>query len=116
MPLFGEILDEDGFEGLIDARIYFDRSAFLDVFERLKIDQDGTPHRVKYSYHLEVDGLHVRRWDAEPLRPDPQLQFHINNPLSGGGVTHELDKRRPLKDVVEECWELVTRARENEPD
>jgi len=71
--------------GIIDARIWFDEEAFLDVYERVEIDSKGTPHRRQYSYHLSVEGHEVERYDLDPDIEDESLRYHVNRPGPGGG-------------------------------
>lgn len=96
--------------GVVDARVWFDDDAYLDVWEIVEIDNSGTPSRKKYSYHLEIDDDHVDRWDYDPDYEG--LEHHRNRPRVAGGVTHEPDQRHSLKEVLDQCWDILVEARE----
>jgi len=89
---------------IIDARIWFDDDAFLDVHELVIIDGD-LPHRVIYSYHLHVDGAFVHRWDRDPKLVG-EFVHHVNRPHRNE-VTHEPADAISLPDAVACCWAII---------
>jgi hypothetical protein len=96
--------------GFIDALVWFDDRAYLDVFEWVEIDEVGTPHRLKYSYHLSVDGTEVERRDFDPRIEDPALRHHLNRTIRGKTV-HIPSERISLVQFVEQCWGLIAEER-----
>ena len=92
--------------GVVDARVWFDDGAYLNVWERVEISEDEIPKRTKYNYHLMVDGAHADRKDYDPSEGE-DLEHHRNRPRPEGGVTHEPVDRITLKSYVQECWESI---------
>jgi len=97
--------------GIIDSRLWFDDAAYLDVYEHVEIDGWGTPHRRRYSYHLEVDGVSLVRHDFDPNIEDTQLQHHVNIVRSGSVVLHVPSERITLAHLVDQCWGLIEEHR-----
>lgn len=91
------------YRGMIEARLFFAYDAFLDVLEHVWIDERGTPSRRKYSYHFQVDGVYLERYDFDPELP-PSKQHHTNRPSEMGN--HEPSERITLTKAVEQCWEI----------
>lgn len=100
---------QDGLTGVIDARVYFDDDAFVDVYEIVKITD--RPHREKWNYQLMVDGAEVERHDFDPDLPKPYT-FHVNRPLPGGTYTHEPSEWKSLKDFLEKSWWAISDFRQ----
>lgn len=96
-------------KGIIDARVWFDDDAFLDVYEHIEIDLSGTPHRTRYSYQLWVDGGNVLRNDFAPDIEDESLRHHVN--VRQGKQLHIPSERVALVSVVEDCWGLIHEIR-----
>jgi len=97
------LIDGNPREGIIEARIFFfDENAFLDVIERVSIREGEPPRRLKYTYHFQVDGEFVERFDYDPKLPEP-LQHHVNRP---GGI-HLPSNRTSLKKAIEACYDLL---------
>jgi hypothetical protein len=95
--------------GIIDVRIWFDDQAFLDVYEHVRVDSYGRPHREHYSYHLEVDGIEVLRHDFDPDLDDA-LQHHVHEERRGHTL-HIPSPRITLVYLVEQCWGLIEDCR-----
>lgn len=100
----------DPYVGFVDALAWFDEYAYLDIFEYVEIDESGTPHRRKYSYHLSVDGTKVERRDYDPRIEDPSLRHHVNRTIKGESV-HIPSERVSLIECVEDCWGLIAEQR-----
>lgn len=99
----------DGRHGVIDARIWFDDEAFLDVYERVEISD--RPHRLHYNYQLMVDGEDVVRYDYDPSL-DEEYQHHINRPGADGSNIHVPHERVSLRPVLEGCWFAIDSFRQ----
>lgn len=103
------IVSEDGLEGIIDSRIFFDDGAFIDVIEHVQITD--RPHRLQYRYELVVDDEEVERIEFDPDL-DEEMQHHRNRPLPDGRYTHEPLHRISLKEFVEDSWSMIHGVRE----
>jgi hypothetical protein len=50
--------------------------AYLNVYQRAVLDEDGQVELVKYSYYLVVSGEEARGWEKDPTH-DPPVHGHI---------------------------------------
>lgn len=100
--------DPNGTVGIIDARLYFDDDAYVDVIEMVQIGSRVS--RLQYRYELVVDGAEVERIEYDPDLP-ADLQFHINRPKADGSYTHEPADRITLKKYLESCFDTIQTIR-----
>jgi hypothetical protein len=83
--------------------------AQLRIFEVVVFDEDGTPHRRKYTYQLHYDGEFIVRYDRDPAQhPNMPEHKHV-----GANRRRVKCGRVTLSDAVEELYDVV-RDRESD--
>lgn len=103
------LIDNDPLRGVIEARIWLDDDAFLEVHEEVEITDH--PHRAAYAYTLVIDGGQSCRWHFEPAY-EPAIRYHIDMP----GNDHQPSERVTLKSALEEAWDILTDVRGSQAD
>ena len=78
-------------------------SGLLSVYEVVVIGHDRAPHRAKYGYHCEHDGVFLFRYDRDPLQ-HPAMPHHKHLPPDERRIAAD---RVTLQDVVDELWPMV---------
>jgi hypothetical protein len=86
----------------IEAAIVFRtfREGILEVDE-VVVMKDGQPHRLRYSYRFEFQGLEVFRYDRDP-RNHPEMPEHKH--VGGRRIPSD---RATFRQVVEEAWDWI---------
>ena len=75
--------------------------AYLNVFERAALDENGQVELVKYSYYLVVNGAEARGWEKDPTH-DPPVHGHV-------GPDHEWTEAPEvsLREAIDLAWDEV---------
>lgn len=88
----------------------------LGVYEHVILEDDGTPHRLKYGYQCQHGDQFLFRYDRDPVQ-HPDMTHHKHLPPEERRVEWE---RVTLQDVADEFWPIVVErdeaAREIESD
>lgn len=69
----------------------------------VELGPDGVPHRAKYAYHCEPNGVFLFRYDRDP-RQHEKMPHHKHLPPDERRIAAD---RVTLQDVVEEFWPMV---------
>jgi hypothetical protein len=90
---------DDGRLGRLDGSIKLTERTYLDVRERIGIDDRGHPERLKYSYYIVLDGAEFDGFDHSPDHP---IATHRHDRAHN---TYE-DRFRTLEEVIHNAWEV----------
>jgi hypothetical protein len=93
----------DGKVGRVDGSVKFSDRTYLEVRERVQIDERGRPDRIKYSYYIVLDGAEFDGFDHAPDHP---IATHRHD-----WRDHEkryADRLRTLEEVIQITWTVAS--------
>lgn len=96
------VVASDGAAGLVTGRFPIGNDAFVNIFERVVVNEaKGRAEVLEYSYYLVVGGREVRGYDLDSSH-DPAAHRHVEN------HAREPWGKMSLREAVEEFWAIVS--------